>query len=36
MTQATPSFETLRYAVEDGVATITLHARTSSMRSPRR
>lgn len=25
MTQATPSFETLRYAVEDGVATITLH-----------
>ncbi|WP_454752760.1 crotonase/enoyl-CoA hydratase family protein [Cupriavidus necator] len=25
MTQATPTFETLRYAVEDGVATITLH-----------
>lgn len=25
MTQATPSFETLRYAVADGVATITLH-----------
>ncbi|BDB26581.1 crotonase/enoyl-CoA hydratase family protein [Cupriavidus sp. P-10] len=25
MTQAPPSFETLRYAVEDGVATITLH-----------
>ncbi|WP_373376443.1 crotonase/enoyl-CoA hydratase family protein [Cupriavidus nantongensis] len=25
MTPATPSFETLRYAVEDGVATITLH-----------
>ncbi|WP_455287061.1 crotonase/enoyl-CoA hydratase family protein [Cupriavidus necator] len=25
MTQATPSFETLRYAVENGVATITLH-----------
>lgn len=25
MTQATPSFETLRYAVEDGVATISLH-----------
>lgn len=25
MMQATPSFETLRYAVEDGVATITLH-----------
>lgn len=25
MTQATPTFETLRYAVDDGVATITLH-----------
>lgn len=25
MTQPTPTFETLRYAVEDGVATITLH-----------
>jgi enoyl-CoA hydratase/carnithine racemase len=25
MTEPTPTFETLRYAVEDGVATITLH-----------